>query len=168
MNRKKGTFQGALFLLVTFKIQWTFDQGCHLESMSMTVFFFCPCAGKMHVFPIANFDSRGGRSAEFMEMAISKVCAEFYFMHMAVTTPNCFTGCSSKTMVMAFLFFVENSCASGDFVNVALSSAVIAVIIPALAIAAIELTHVFFSFRFGLCYILCSRTKKAHSLFPVV
>lgn len=159
-EQEKDTFQGApLFLLVTFKIQWTFDQGCHLESMSMTV-FFCPCAGKMHVFPIANFDSRGGCTTKFMEMAISKVCAEFDFMHMAVTTPNCFTGYSSKTMVMAFLFFVENSCAAGDFVNVALSSAVIAVIILAPAIAAIELTHVFFSFRFGLCYILCSRTKK--------
>ena len=56
---------------------------------------------------ISYVDGRTSLSAEFMEMFVIKVCAEVYFMHMAVAYINCLPCYRAETVVMAFLAFVK-------------------------------------------------------------
>lgn len=122
-NPASSGFQMLIFTFVfPFKIKRTVNQGCYLEFMAVSILTFGECSCEMNMFSISNLDGRRGFAAEFMIMTIRKICAEFYFMHMAASFLNCFAGYGTETMVMAIPAIAYCTGAAGDFMHMLLVS----------------------------------------------
>ena len=107
-------------MAVTFDVSRTVNQRCYLELMPVSIPHIGKCFCKVHMFSTAYINSRRGSSTEFVEMSVSKVGAEFYFVYMGVPHADCLAGNGTKTMVVTFTAFIYDSSASSDFVYVTL------------------------------------------------
>jgi len=97
--------------------------------MPVTVFHSGEGFCKMHMFAAAYVNGTGRFSAEFMIMAISKVCAEFYLVEMIIFTRDRhgFTGYCTKSVVMAVFAFLEYPGTSSYFVDMFLFTAILVI-----------------------------------------
>ncbi len=85
-----------------------------LKFIFVIIFLFGKVLEEVYMFTIANFDSIGSFSKEFMEMLVREVSMEFYFMKMVVFIfgVDGFACYCTESMVMTLITFVKNSCHS--------------------------------------------------------
>ena len=106
--------------LFTFEVNGTVDQGCSLEFVFVIIFFFGEILNEMHMLSTADVNGTGGFSVEFMIMAIGKISMEFHFVEVILFARyfHGFAGYRTKSVIMAFVTFPEDSGTAGKFVNV--------------------------------------------------
>ncbi len=92
---------GVALVLVVFKRCRLLDQRSQLEAMGM-VAAAAVCLGVdiVDVFAIAHIDSRLGRAAELMEVAVRKVGAESDLMHVVVAIFDRFAGNGGNAVIV--------------------------------------------------------------------
>lgn len=105
--------------LFAFKVYRAVNKCSGLKFMSVVILFFGKILNEMNVFSISYINCTGSFSAEFMEMFIGKVGMKFHFMEMImfIFAVHSFTGYCAESVIVAVTIFVENTCASGEFMN---------------------------------------------------
>ena len=67
----------------------------------------------VYVFALSHVDSRLGRAAELVVVAVGEVSSENHLMHVVVTSLDCFTGNGGNTVVVP-LAAVDDSFGDAD------------------------------------------------------
>lgn len=96
--------------------------------MSVSVFLFGSCFGKMDMTAAADKDSAAGAALELVEMSISKVRVEANFMHMVIAADrDGFTTYGRKAMVVGVIAAAKDLRAALNFMNMFLSASAVTV-----------------------------------------
>ena len=96
--------------------------------MSVSVFLFGSCFGKMDMTAAADKDSAAGAALELVEMSISKVRMEANFMHMVIAADrDGFTTYGRKAMVVGVIAAAKDLRAALNFMNMFLSASAVTV-----------------------------------------
>lgn len=96
--------------------------------MSVSIFLFGSCFGKMDMTAAADKDSAAGAALELVEMSISKVRVEANFMHMVIAADrDGFTTYGRKAMVVGVIAAAKDLRAALNFMNMFLSASAVTV-----------------------------------------
>ena len=96
--------------------------------MSVSVFLFGSCFGKMDMTAAADKDSAAGAALELVEMSISKVRVEANFMHMVIAADlDGFAAHGCKTMVVGIIAAAEYLRAALHLMDMSLSASAVTV-----------------------------------------